>query len=79
MKKLSLAYFLLLLLTICTFFFAGFEGNTARLMVVLFACLKFLLVAFYFMELRIAHPFWKLSLAIFVLIFAGLTLLFLPT
>jgi hypothetical protein len=37
--------------------------------------LKFLAVAFYFMELKKAHVFWKSAVLIFASIFLGLVLL----
>ncbi|RXP56151.1 hypothetical protein EC396_07710 [Lutibacter sp. HS1-25] len=39
-----------------------------------FSAIKFLLVSFYFMEIKKAHAFWKASLIIFVLIFLTTTL-----
>ena len=40
-----------------------------------FAVLKFIGVAFYFMEIKDAHPFWKAILLIFLSIFSIITLM----
>jgi uncharacterized membrane-anchored protein len=39
--------------------------------------LKFIAVAFYFMELKKAHIFWKASILIYVFLFSIITLIFL--
>jgi uncharacterized membrane protein YidH (DUF202 family) len=63
-KSLITIYILLLIATLATScisgYFAVFEIVVALIMVL--AGLKFLLVAFHFMELKKAHPFWKISL-----------------
>ena len=41
----------------------------------LFSALKFLLVSFYFMELKNAHLFWKASLVAFLLLFFVIAIL----
>ncbi|MDF1517847.1 MAG: hypothetical protein RQ864_06520 [Lutibacter sp.] len=49
--------------------------KTASAIILLFFMLKFLGVAFYFMELKTAHVFWKSAVLIFVSIFFGIILI----
>ncbi|HHJ49318.1 MAG TPA: hypothetical protein ENJ88_00245 [Phaeodactylibacter sp.] len=62
---------LLILLTLSTSLLAVFFPNTAyiALPVMLLSSLKFLLVAFQFMELRQAHVFWKILLVSYLILF----------
>ncbi len=62
---------LLILLTLSTSLLAVFSPNTAyiALPVMLLSSLKFLLVAFQFMELRQAHVFWKILLVSYLILF----------
>jgi hypothetical protein len=65
-KSLILIYILLLILTITTSCVANlfvFSVFVVQFLMAL-AALKFLLVAFQFMELKKAHSFWKISLII---------------
>jgi hypothetical protein len=45
--------------------------------ILLLAVLKFIGVAFYFMELKKAHPFWKVVIASFVLLFTVINIIIL--
>lgn len=71
-KLLILAYILLLMLTITVscvvFWFGGLRFVTPLIM--LLAVVKFLLVAFQFMELKKAHSFWKISLMLALILFS---------
>jgi hypothetical protein len=42
-------------------------------LILIFSAIKFLLVSFYFMEIKKAHVFWKTSLILFVLLFLTTT------
>jgi len=70
-KSLISTYILLIIVTIATACVSGmssvFEVVVALIMVL--AGLKFLLVAFHFMELKKAHSFWKISLILTVGLF----------
>ena len=65
---------ILLLLTIATAFASrhGQAYNLAILLILVLSGIKFLLVAFQFMELKKAHPFWKTFLIIFLLAFISI-------
>ncbi|AOW09431.1 cytochrome C oxidase subunit IV family protein [Flavobacterium gilvum] len=63
-KTLILIFVLLIALTVATACISGFStvSGVVGIMIMIFAALKFLLVAFQFMELKKAHGFWKISL-----------------
>ena len=62
---------LLILLTLSISLLAVFFPNTAyiALPIMLLSSLKFLLVAFQFMEFRKAHVFWKILLVSYLFLF----------
>ncbi len=70
-------WFLLMLLvistTICTFFYKSNQYFWE--LVLLLSGLKFILVAFFFMELKKAHVFWKIFILFYIFLFATLLLL----
>lgn len=68
-NKNILTWILLLLLTLTTAIIAG-TGSAAYLILVV-AAIKFLLVAFQFMELKMAHLFWKATLVIVLISITG--------
>jgi len=63
-KTLNLTFVLLLLFTFTTACMANAFAISAfiRPLIMVLAVFKFLLVAFQFMKLKKAHPFWKTSL-----------------
>jgi caa(3)-type oxidase subunit IV len=65
-NSLILIFVLLLIITIATTCVSNSLGVTAFVipLIMVFAALKFLLVAFHFMELKKAHSFWKISLVL---------------
>ena len=67
-KTLVLNYGLLILLTISTSLISRYTSisNVAVALIIAASAVKFILVAFQFMELKTANTFWKMSL-IFVL------------
>lgn len=72
MKKSLLVIFILLTLITTTTYcisgiFVSFKINACILLVL--AAIKFLLVAFQFMELKKAHVFWKISLLLTLVLF----------
>jgi hypothetical protein len=68
---------LLLALTVSAAFVAkfGFDLKVAAAITLALFIVKFLGVAFYFMELKKAHVFWKSSVLIFVSIFLAIVLM----
>ena len=72
-KVLLLLLTLTILAALVVTFDIGLKVASA-IILVLFV-LKFLAVAFYFMELKTAHIFWKSAVLIFVSIFLGIILI----
>jgi hypothetical protein len=72
-KSLIITYGALLILTLSTAFVASSIAISKGivLLILMISAIKFLLVAFQFMELKKANPFWKVSLLfiLFLLIF----------
>jgi len=70
MKK-SFIYTLvaLVLLTISTAFVATRTIKNAGIIILILSAVKFLLVAFEFMEVKKAHAFWKTILIIYLVLF----------
>ncbi|NVK53152.1 MAG: cytochrome C oxidase subunit IV family protein [Flavobacteriaceae bacterium] len=77
LKKLIVTWIILLLLTIVIVVLSNhFSEKQLFTTIILFISVgKFLLIAFYFLELYKAHSFWKLAVILFSLFFV-LTLLF---
>ncbi|WP_445710425.1 cytochrome C oxidase subunit IV family protein [Flavobacterium sp.] len=72
-KQLTLIYGIVLLLTIATAILSKFSVHkTAALSILVISGVKFLLVAFHFMELRNANIFWKAILSIFLVFLIGI-------
>ena len=70
-KKNSYTYFALLALTVITAYFANnyYGIKSFAILILILSGIKFLLVAFNFMELKKAHPFWKVLLIVFLVLF----------
>lgn len=70
-KSLLFTYGLLLVLTLATALIsnAGFLTGGVIFLILFFSSVKFLLVAFQFMELKQANPFWKFSLSLVLGVF----------
>jgi len=70
-KKDIYTYFALLLLTAITAYFANnyYGIKMFSILILVLSALKFLLVAFNFMELKKAHLFWKIILISYLSIF----------
>ena len=74
MKHISYTYYLLLSFILLLAIFSIFDVSITFNLILLFTVMKFLLVAFNFMEIKIAHNFWKFSIAIFLALFVILIL-----
>ena len=75
-KQLTTIYGILILLTIITAFLSKFSGNkTVVIAILFFSTIKFLLVAFHFMELKKANVFWKVSVSFFLVLLIGIVTL----
>jgi len=70
-RKELYTYLTLLLLTVFTAYFANnYHGiKIFSILILILSGIKFLLVAFNFMELKKAHPFWKVLLVSYLTIF----------
>lgn len=75
MKKLLITLSILILLTIITALFSSSNVSYTTIVILILAVLKFVGVAFYFMEMRKAHVFWKVSIAVFLVMFTTLIIL----
>lgn len=63
---------ILIIFILITFTSLGLAYIKASFFIItLLFILKFILVAFYFMEIKAAHAFWKIAILIFVAIFWG--------
>lgn len=68
-KTVLTTWILLLILTVTSAIFANVKGTYITFILLGFAVLKFIGVAFLFMELKKAHPFWKIALISFLFVF----------
>lgn len=77
MKKLHLyTYATLIILTLLTAFVASLQSTKAAVIIIIsIALIKFWLVAFQFMELKKAHPFWKFLIVIFAGLVGGIAMI----
>lgn len=77
MKKTQLyTYGILIFLTLLTAFIASFQGSKIIVVAIIaIALAKFWLVAFQFMELKKAHPFWKFLIIIFASLVGGISMI----
>ncbi|MCM4153693.1 hypothetical protein DHD05_19040 [Arenibacter sp. N53] len=65
----------LMLFTLTSAFMAGSNFQYVALAILGLAFLKFMAVAFYFMELKRANSFWQTSLVLFLLVFMTIILI----
>jgi hypothetical protein len=73
-KKDIYTLILLIILTSTTAFFSNFysEWKMVGLLILVLSGIKFILVAFQFMELKKAHSFWKGLIITFLTLFIGI-------
>ena len=70
MKKITtITWVLLIILTIASALVSKIEGEYIVLIILFLAVLKFIGIAFQFMELKKAHSFWKGSIIVFLIVF----------
>lgn len=71
-KQLTLIYGIVLLLTVATAILSKFSiHKIAVVSILVLSGIKFLLVAFHFMEMKKANPFWKVILSLFLVLLIG--------
>ena len=71
----TLTWTILLGLALASAGFSTYENNYAILFILILAMLKFLGIAFQFMELKKAHSLWKVILCMFLLVFISAILI----
>ncbi len=71
-KTLTIVWVLLVLLTAAMYILAEdlLHIHLPSWVIMLFSVLKFLLVGWFFVELRHAHPFWRVVFSLFILLLA---------
>jgi hypothetical protein len=71
-KQLLIIWILLLFLTLVTAAISNYYTHSSYVVeiIITIAVLKFIAVSFYFMEIKNAHLFWKISILTFLLIFS---------
>lgn len=68
-NKATLTWIILIVLTIASALISKVESKYVVLIILILSALKFLGIAFQFMELKKAHPFWKGIILGFVFLF----------
>jgi len=76
-KHITLVWILLVLLTVSVGIISSLSLDIAVISILLLSSLKFIGVTFYFMELKKAHVFWKVSILIYLSFFSIITYSFL--
>lgn len=76
-KQTTLVWILLVLLTVAVGVISSLSLNMAVILILLLSSLKFIGVTFYFMELKKAHIFWKVSILMYLSLFSILAYNFL--
>ena len=70
-----ITWILLLVLTIASAVFSNMQGNYIIPIIMALAVIKFIGVAFQFMELKKAHSFWKYLIVTYLTLFVILILM----
>lgn len=70
-KHLLITWLLLIVLTIVSAIISWlfYQVNFLEELIIILSVLKFIGVAFYFMDLKKAHAFWKTTILVFLLFF----------
>jgi predicted membrane channel-forming protein YqfA (hemolysin III family) len=68
-KTSTIAYIILIALTITSALLSKLGTPYVALLILLLVVFKFIAIAFQFMELKKANPFWKVMVVGFVLLF----------
>ena len=75
-RRTIFVWILLVLLTVVVGVISSFPFNYAAVTILGLSTIKFIGVSFYFMELKKAHIFWKISVLIYVLLFSTIVLIY---
>lgn len=68
-RTLTITWIILMALTIASALVSKLESNHVVLLILILSALKFFGIAFQFMEIKKAHPFWKGLIIGFVFLF----------
>lgn len=68
-KTATITWIILIILTIVSALISKIESTYIVLTILILSALKFFGIAFQFMELKKAHPLWKVSIIGFIIIF----------
>ncbi len=74
-KRTFYTWALLLVFTILAGIVSRTVNNYAVVVILALSAIKFMGVAFEFMDLKVAHNFWKIAVTAYVLIFMGIILI----
>ncbi|OUR92318.1 hypothetical protein A9Q87_07495 [Flavobacteriales bacterium 34_180_T64] len=74
-KTATLTWVILIGLTVASAVFSIVQNSYIVLIILVLAVLKFIGIAFQFMELKKAHVFWKIIVCIFLFIFLSTILI----
>ncbi|AUP79004.1 cytochrome C oxidase subunit IV family protein [Flavivirga eckloniae] len=72
-KTATITWIVLLALTLISALFSKLESNYIGLIILMLAALKFLGIAFQFMEMKKSHSLWKVLIIGFILLFCVIT------
>ncbi len=75
MKNLKITLIILILLTFISATISSIDIKYATNIILILAILKFLAIVFFFMEIKKAHLFWRVSIIIFLVIFTSTILI----
>ena len=75
-NRTNYVWILLVILTVVVGVISSFPFNYAVVAILVLSGIKFIGVSFYFMELKKAHIFWKISVLIYLLLFLTIVLIF---
>ncbi len=74
MKSAKATLVILVILTILSAIVSNYAWNYVTTIILILAGLKFIGIAYYFMDLQKAHTFWKVIIGVFVLIMIAVIL-----
>lgn len=74
-KRTLYTWALLLVFTILAGIISSTVNKYAAVSILALSVIKFMGVAFEFMDLKVAHDFWKITVTAYVLVFMGIILI----
>ncbi len=74
-KRTLYTWALLLLFTLLAGITSGTAQKYAGVAILVLSAVKFMGVAFEFMDLKVAHNFWKIAVTAYILVFMGIVLI----